>query len=121
MNRRGFLIAVSAAVLLAGTSSARADFVDDVVEWLEEQGFTQITITRTLLGRVHILASNDKGTRDMVLNPRTGEVLRDVWLAADGKTTSPYTTLPPAHDDRSGPGGGSDDDDDGDDGDDDDD
>lgn len=85
MNRRTFLSLTSAAVLgLAGP--AHADFVDQVREQLAAQGYKQITVTRTMLGRSQLVASGKTGRREVILNPRTGEILRDVWVASDGSS-----------------------------------
>lgn len=39
---------------------------------------------RTWLGRVRISANGDLGQREIILNPRTGEVLRDIIIMSDG-------------------------------------
>lgn len=88
MDRRKFLVLVT-AFSLTGTMPAWADKQDDIVERLVEAGFGQIEITRTLLGRVRIVATKGNVRRELVINPRTGEVLRDVTLVAeDGKSSS---------------------------------
>lgn len=85
MNRRAFLVlASSAAVFLA--SPAHADFVDAVRAQLQKQGYSQISVSSTLLGRSRILAKSKSGTREIILNPRTGEILRDLWFSAQGGT-----------------------------------
>jgi hypothetical protein len=88
MQRRAFLLTLSGGIALA--LPAFAAFSDDVVTQLGEQGYQNITVSTTWLGRVRILATRDGGTREIVLNPRTGEILRDLWTAADGsqKTVS---------------------------------
>lgn len=50
---------------------------------LQREGYARISMTTTLLGRIRIQAEGQKGQREIVLNPRTGEVLRDVWHVAD--------------------------------------
>ncbi len=68
------------AWLALTASLALADPVSDgIVVQLREQGFRHITITRTWLGRVLILGYVDEGEREIVLNPNTGEVLRDYF------------------------------------------
>ncbi|MEQ1771189.1 MAG: hypothetical protein ABL879_15260 [Devosia sp.] len=109
MRRRVFLIAAAGFTLLS-TTAARADYADDMVTWLKGQGYLEVVLTRTLLGRAHILASTAKGTREIVINPRTGEVLRDVWLDADGNVL-PFGAVDDDKDgENSGPGGGGGDD-----------
>ena len=88
MQRRAFLLTLAGG--LASALPAVAAFSDDVVVQLAQQGYQNITVSTTWLGRVRILAVRDGGTREIVLNPRTGEILRDLWTAADGtqKTVS---------------------------------
>lgn len=83
MNRRRFLL-MSAGFTLLSTTAARADYVEDIVKWLTKEGYNDIDVTRTLLGRVRIVASKDGQLRELVCNPRTGEILRDVWSGAGG-------------------------------------
>jgi len=84
MNRRHALLA-AAALFLASSTLARADEVGDIGGWLRRLGFDDIATTRSLLGRVQIRATGAIGTRELVVNPRTGEILRDVWVDAEGK------------------------------------
>lgn len=81
MDRRTFL-ATSLAGLLAAGPALAASFQDEVVAQLKKQGFGSIRVQRTLLGRVRILASRGDGQREIILNPRTGEILRDLWVAS---------------------------------------
>jgi hypothetical protein len=125
MNRRLLLVALT-AFTLGMPVAAQADIIDDMVEVLEDQGYSRIEVTTTFLGRTRILASNGQGTRELVINPRTGEVLRDVWISPDGNAVPPALTRADDerdddddgdddHDDHSGHGGGADDKDDDDD------
>jgi hypothetical protein len=84
MNRRQFLFVGAAVPLLPGVAFA-ADFADKIIRRLRKQGYTDITTSRTLLGRVRILAWRGGESREIILNPHTGEILRDVWTAADGR------------------------------------
>ena len=90
MIRRRALLA--AALVVLSTTLARADEVAGIVRWLRGLGFEDVTTSRSLLGRVQIRASGAIGTRELVINPRTGEILRDVWVDADGKVVrgTPY-------------------------------
>ncbi len=118
MDRRKFLVLVT-AFSLSGTVPALADNEDDIIERLVEAGFGQIEVTRTLLGRVRIVAFKGNIRRELVINPRTGEILRDVTLVAEGGKSSPGS--PKGKNGSSSGGSGSDDDGDGDDDSDDDD
>ncbi len=97
MHRRLAFAVTVCAFLAPGT--ALANFQDDLVEWLQGQGYSEISVTRTLLGRTRIVATGSDGTRELILNPRTGEVLRDIWTNSRGQS------LPPALADNSGRGG----------------
>lgn len=44
----------------------------------------QISVSSTLLGRARIVATSQDGYREIIVNPRTGEILRDVWLSLEG-------------------------------------
>lgn len=125
--KRRLLFAVVTVFSLALPVAAYADFVDDMVIVLTQQGYSDIEVMRTLLGRTRILASRDNGTRELVVNPRTGEVLRDVWTTRQGERVPQVLSGSNQDDDgdegsNSGHGGGGgdrDDDDDRDDSDDD--
>lgn len=104
MNRRRLIIA-ALALSLVPLQQAQADSVDDLVEVLRDQGFRQIEVERTLLGRVRIVASSSRGTRELVINARTGEVLRDVWIDRRGRVMPSEL----AGNGKSGRGGGDDD------------
>ncbi len=57
---------------------ARAEIWEDlVVEALIDQGYEVSMVHRTLLGRVRIVALSETLRREIVINPHTGEVLRD--------------------------------------------
>lgn len=107
MNRRTFLLTVLSVSLLS-TTAARADYADDVVKWLLDEGYTDIEVTRTLLGRVRILSRLGSGQRELIINPRTGEILRDVWIAADGTIQPFHGSKPGERDDDNGGHGGDD-------------
>ena len=85
IERRKFLVGLGCG-LLAATPAAALDYVEDIVSQLRKQGFSKIVQERTLLGRVRILASNNDGVREIILNPNTGEILRDLWTPAKGST-----------------------------------
>ena len=80
MKRRTLLLG-SVATLAMFPISAQAAAVDDIVAQLAAQGFADIEVTSTMLGRVRILARRNGRLRELIVNPRTGEVLRDVWIS----------------------------------------
>lgn len=83
MNRRAFLLMASSACSLVA-APAKADFVDSVRNQLREQGYSRISVSSTMLGRSRIIAKSRTGTREIIMNPRTGEILRDLWSSAQG-------------------------------------
>lgn len=88
MNRRQIMFAALAMGLMLSPTLAHADDdeIEDIIEDLREDwGFERIDATTSLLGRVQIRAVNAAWVREMVVNPRTGEVLRDVWFDSSGK------------------------------------
>ena len=88
MNRRDFLRHCAAgavgAAFMVGTAVAES-FEGSVVAQLRGQGYREVNVERTMLGRVRIVAAKNGGTREIILNPRTGEILRDVVQAQDGR------------------------------------
>jgi len=113
--------------LLPGFAAAQS-VQDSIVQQLQSQGFSEFRVNRTLLGRVRIVALRDDLRREIVLNPTTGEILRDYWRDRDDDDdgSGPRIVTPPApgedggDDDEEGGDDNEDDDDDGEDDDDDD-
>jgi hypothetical protein len=108
MKRRSFLsglLTASALALSAGAVLA-ASYTEDVVAQLIKLGFSDITAETTLLGRVRIRASRSDGTREIIINPRTGEILRDVWTAAanGGRPRTVLSDIDDSDEDNSGSG-----------------
>ena len=94
-----------AAVAFAATAA------DQIVLQLRGQGFAKIEIEQTWLGRTRILAERGSASREIILNPSTGEILRDLWLTKNGKDTSNVRIGGDSGTIGSGSGGGDDDDD----------
>jgi hypothetical protein len=78
MDRRRFIGQMIGAALLLGAGRARAEPVGDVVSALRGQGYRIKEVRKTLLGRVRIVAETEVVTREVVLDPRTGEIRRDL-------------------------------------------
>lgn len=75
--------AIVLALVLSASQAFAQNFEAAVIARLQAEGYVQITTTTTILGRVRIVALGSNGQREIVLNPRTGETLRDVWLVTD--------------------------------------
>ena len=106
MKRRLFLQSLSLAMILSGAAMAQ-DFATDVVHQLAGQGYADISVETTFLGRVRILAYAKDGYREIILNPRTGEILRDLWVAASGASPRVSIVNNPGSDSGSGSGSNS--------------
>lgn len=105
MRRRQLLLAL-ALWSLAGPGLARS-VTERVARDLSRQGFTSIEISRTLLGRDRVVATGPDGRREVIVNPRTGEILRDLWTPSDSASGgSGLITTPEDEDDGSGRGRG---------------
>ena len=76
------LAAVLTVALWAAPVNA-SEFADRIILWLQEQGFTHFEVQRTWLGRIKIEAEASGVEREIILNARTGEILRDYWEIED--------------------------------------
>ena len=85
MKRRSFLL-MTAAAGASVAFPAYADYVNSVRDQLRQQGYRQISVSSTMLGRTRIVAKSKTGTREIIMNPRTGEILRDLWSSAQGSS-----------------------------------
>lgn len=144
MSPRSLKLAVALALGLFPGASFAQTAEEAIIAQLAQQGFTNISVSRTLLGRTRIEATSSSLRREIVFNPTTGVILRDYWEDLDedddddnrlinprpssggsGTATSPSSSNNVDDDDddgsNSGSGSNSDDDDDRDDDDDDDD
>lgn len=68
-----------------------------LVAGLKAQGYVILEEGRTFFGRLRIVAENDSLHREIVVNPETGEVLRDYAVlladrAANGKGAAPSSS-----------------------------
>jgi hypothetical protein len=92
---RRFALVAAAGLWVAapGVVLAQAVTEDQLIAALEQQGFTVIESGTTFLGRLRITAEGPEGTREVVLNPRNGKVLRDIILD-DGRAPPPVIVPP---------------------------
>lgn len=91
MKRRTLLTrlgVVTALQLGLAAAAFAASAADQIVAQLRGQGFAKIEVEQTWLGRTRILAERGNASREIILNPNTGEILRDLWLTKSGKDTS---------------------------------
>lgn len=95
-----FKMLVVVLAILASPLAAQS-VQDHVVQQLQAQGFLKIKIERTFLGRIRIEAYSDRFERELVINPNTGEILRDYWEPLDDDDIEDllFDHLPDPHDD----------------------
>lgn len=95
--------AVSAPVM-ADTISETA------VTQLRAKGYSNITVRRTLLGRIRITATTKDTLREVVIHPLTGQVLRDNLTTKNGtrisKSSEELDLSDGGHEDSGNEGGG---------------
>lgn len=76
---------VMALLMLLTPLTASADRIrDSIVSQLRAQGFSQIEVSRTLLGRSRVTAESDTLSREIIFNPVTGVILRDYSRSRSG-------------------------------------
>jgi hypothetical protein len=71
------LLAASVLGALLGAPAQARTVEEQVLTSLVDQGYTIIEHGYTFLGRLRIVAVNEEFQREIVVNPGTGEVLRD--------------------------------------------
>ncbi len=102
-GRRDFLrsLASAAAVLAVGAVPVLAQDVGaDIARQLRRRGYEEIEISRTLLGRVRVVGRRGNVRREVIVNPNSGEILRD--LTTDSRTGAASSSLLGDEGDRSG-------------------
>lgn len=104
---RKLLFACLITLSVAGTPATAQSMQEVIVKQLVDQGFTRISINTTFLGRVRIVATSAARSREIIFNPRTGEILRDYWDDLDGGgRVSPKIVSPFGGDSGGGDSGG---------------
>lgn len=115
MNLRKPIIFLAFALSMLA-SPLWADRVrDQIVEQLQQQGYRQIVISSTWLGRTRIVAKGNDQRREIIVNPRTGEILRDFWESDDSDDNTRTLIAPDSRIAKDGRATGESDDDGGDD------
>jgi hypothetical protein len=86
---------ISLVVMLAFTPifAAAQTVQEQIIAQLTDQGFANFEISRTFLGRVRVVTQSDRLQRELVFNPKTGEMLRDYWEPLEGSDTAPQIQL----------------------------
>lgn len=90
--------ALLAATPLAAQTDSGQSVQDQIVAQLQEQGYGRIVVSRTFLGRVRVTAERGDRKREIVVNPITGEILRDLlrtdnrYAGGEGSSSDTATT-----------------------------
>ncbi|MEE4120575.1 MAG: hypothetical protein V2I65_16360 [Paracoccaceae bacterium] len=112
MFRRTIAFAFLFLTVAAGPLAAQGVSQDQIVSQLRDQGYNQIRISQTFLGRTRIVALSDDHRREIVFNPATGVIMRDYWVVLgrdddDDDDSSDRIVDPGFNDDDDDDGGGS--------------
>lgn len=70
-------VAPLALSLALAALAARAETQAEIVAQMQAEGYRSIEVSTTWLRRVRIVAEGGAGLREVVIDPRNGEVLRD--------------------------------------------
>ncbi len=77
------------ALVLGGLIAASPVFADGLADKIARRmvqlGFGDVQVEGTFLGRARITGTRAGVSREIIVNPNTGEILRDLWLGADGQ------------------------------------
>lgn len=76
LKRLFFILVICVATPIATQANANP-FSDSVVLQLKKQGYGEVRVGRTLLGRIRIIAIGADNRREVIVHPITGEILRD--------------------------------------------
>lgn len=87
MHRRHLFMTIAAISLMASAALAEG-VADQISRQLRDQGFAQITVTQTWLGRTRIVGNSKNGQREIIVNAQTGEILRDLFTGANDSDRS---------------------------------
>ncbi len=78
-----YKLALCVGLTIAPFAVAAQSVTDQVVQQLRAQGYSEIVVTRTWLGRLRFVSERGDFVRELVINPQTGEVLRDYLRSSD--------------------------------------
>ena len=89
---------------------ARAETPEEIVAQMQAEGLRSIEVSTTWLRRIRIVGEGQSGAREVVIDPRNGEVLRDFTAPATaggrpGAAPPPPRPAGAAGPDRPHPGG----------------
>lgn len=74
---RKILLSCAMVLALSGVQAAADPMAETVSRQLRDQGYSRIETSYTWLGRLRVQAVQGDMQREIVINPNTGEILRD--------------------------------------------
>ena len=77
------ILLLGLALIWASNGFAQSFNQDALIASLQTQGFEIKKISRSYLGRIIIEAESKKFEREIVIDPNSGEILRDYWESHD--------------------------------------
>ncbi|WP_457646813.1 hypothetical protein [Profundibacter sp.] len=108
LKRIVFILVIAMAMPMASPVFANP-IADSAVSQLRNQGYNDIQVQRTLLGRIRITATSKTNSRELIIHPITGEIMRDRWTlsAKTASSPAPIAINPEGNDGDGGAGNGS--------------
>jgi hypothetical protein len=71
------LILAAVCAIVMGQPVLAQSIDERIASSLQAEGYQIVTMSRTWLGRIYVIAETETVRREMVFSPATGEVLRD--------------------------------------------
>ena len=79
MTRRAMVLQLlTLAMLMGAPAAAQGDIGDQIAAQLRAEGYTDVTVERTLLNRIRVVGRAQGRRREVVIDRGTGEILRDL-------------------------------------------
>ena len=79
------LLALVLGGLMAASPVFAGGLADKIAQKMTQLGFSGVRVEETFLGRARITGTRAGVSREIIVNPNTGEILRDLWLNSDGQ------------------------------------
>jgi len=96
MTKRNSILALALVASFAASPALAQNYSERVISWLEQHGYTKFEVKRTWLGRVKIEAYAKGVEREIIINGRTGEILRDFWYVESEHRDNASVSMLPA-------------------------
>ena len=106
-RRLARFVPLALGALVCSASASLAETQDEVVAQMKAEGYNSIDVSTTWLRRVRIVGEGAPGSREVVIDPRNGEVLRDFSSSTppDWNAPAPVPEGVPGSPRREPPGG----------------